>query len=348
MKKQIIKIGIIGAGSIGSLFGAYLAKMGYFRNQLMNAEISVVLFSRKGHAIQIKKNGLILKEQEKVHKIKNIRAFTNPKDFLESETKIEEDSNTKRISFDFLFLTTKTYDIKSAINEYQDLINRSNWLVVLQNGIGNEEIIKNMMPQVKMIRMVTTNGALLEKPGFVTHTGDGTTKMGISSFTESNPKDLKDLKNLKTLLETAGLKSIIVEDIVKECWGKIFVNIGINAFGALTQLNNGDLLKLKGLKNLMKKAIEEAQYIARKKNIEVKERDFITLTYDVARKTANNKNSMLQDIQKGNRTEIDFINGKIVSYAEELGVEVPVNKTLTYLIKGVEFSNQKKISELKD
>ena len=80
----------------------------------------------------------------------------------------------------------------------------------------------------------------------------------------------------------------------------------------------------------------------------MKERDFITLTYDVARKTANNKNSMLQDIQKGNRTEIDFINGKIVSYAEELGVEVPVNKTLTYLIKGVEFSNQKKISELKD
>jgi 2-dehydropantoate 2-reductase len=98
----------------------------------------------------------------------------------------------------------------------------------------------------------------------------------------------------------------------------------------------------------MKRAIKEAQYIAQKKNIEVEEINFVTLTYDVARKTADNRNSMLQDIQRGNPTEIDFINGKIVSYAKELGLDVPVNETLTYLIKGFEFSNQKKKAELKN
>ena len=94
----------------------------------------------------------------------------------------------------------------------------------------------------------------------------------------------------------------------------------------------------KGLKQLMGEAIKEAIEIAKLKNIKLTEKDFVASTYEVARKTAENKNSMLQDVLNGSPTEIDFINGRIVMYANELGVKVPINELITQLIKGLEAS----------
>ncbi|TFG28470.1 MAG: 2-dehydropantoate 2-reductase, partial [Promethearchaeota archaeon] len=134
------------------------------------------------------------------------------------------------------------------------------------------------------------------------------------------------------------LETIIVEDIIKECWEKVFVNIGINAIGALTRLKNGQLLENENLKILMGEAVKEAIKVADCKKIDLSEKNYIAIMYDVAEKTSENKNSMLQDILKGKRTEIDFMNGKIMKYAQELGFKVPINEMLTYLIKGLEKS----------
>jgi 2-dehydropantoate 2-reductase len=116
------------------------------------------------------------------------------------------------------------------------------------------------------------------------------------------------------------------------------VNIGINALGALTRLPNGKLLEIKGLKNIMAGAINEAKKVAVMKNIKLSERDFIAIAQDVAEKTAENKNSMLQDILNNKPTEIDFMNGRILKYARDLGINVPINELLTLLIRGLERS----------
>ena len=141
---------------------------------------------------------------------------------------------------------------------------------------------------------------------------------------------------LRELLTLSGLATEIVEDIIKESWEKVFINIGINAIGTLTRLRNGQLLEHESIKNLMRETVEEALKIAKFKEISFPEKDYVDLTYDVAEKTYNNKNSMLQDILKGKKTEIDFINGRIVEYAKMLGERVPLNEMLTSLIKGLE------------
>ena len=198
--------------------------------------------------------------------------------------------------------------------------------------------------KVKIIRAVTSNGALLNKPGHVYHTGEGITKIGFPFLTDLNskPKELAkselQLNLLKEILNLAGLDTIIVKDIVMESWEKVFVNIGINALGALTKLPNGKLLKSEKLKFLMRQAIEEAIEVAKLKGIKLPEKDYVSIAYNVAEKTADNKNSMLQDILSRKMTEIDFINGRILKYAIDLGIKVPVNKVLTYLIKGLEGS----------
>lgn len=332
MNKIRVKIGIIGAGSIGTLFGGYLASVKsekYF--------VKVILFCREKHAKAINNTGLRLTVDQKIKEIRNIRAFESPEKFMEAS--FQESS-----SFDYLFLTTKTYDIEEALTQYKNIIDSCRWFVVLQNGIGNEDIIQEYCTPEKIIRAVTSNGALLEQPGKILHTGKGGTKIGFPFIHKLNlgikrvDQAQKGLNCLTEILNISGLETKSVDDIIRECWEKVFVNIGINAFGALTRLKNGQLLENEGLKLLMAEAVKEAIKVAELKKINLSKTDYIEIMYDVAEKTSENKNSMLQDVLKGKSTEIDFINGKIVKYAQQLGVKVPINETLTYLIKGLERS----------
>jgi 2-dehydropantoate 2-reductase len=331
--KRSIRVGIIGAGSIGSLFGGNIAAI-----QSDSYELEVFFFCDKDHAEAINDTGLKISKNENVRTVSTIMAYENEKVF---EEKLSSDSTFR---LDFTFLTTKAYDIETAVVQYKKIIAMSGRLVILQNGIGNEDIVGNHISKTKILRAVTTNGALLQEPGKVIHTGDGIVKIGIpfqEDFSNNNQESEKarsDLNLLGELITLAGFEVIIVEDIIKEGWEKVFVNIGINAFGALTGLKNGQLLESEGLKQMMEEAVVEAIKVAKAKEIELSEEDFVALTYDVAEKTAENKNSMLQDILNGQPTEIDFINGRVLKYAKDLNVKAPINELLTHLIKGLENS----------
>ena len=333
MSKKNIRIGFIGAGSIGSLFGGYLAEI---RSDIYSSE--VIFFGKKAHVDEVNKKGLKLGRNQQIRVIKNIKAFENEKSF---EVLIKPDPSFR---FDYIFLTTKAYDSESAIIQYKNVIDKSKWLVILQNGIGNEEIVIPYCEESKIIRVVTTIGALLDNPGHVIHTGEGITKIGFPFFGDltSNHQKLAnakiDLHLLKDILKLAGLEIVIAEDIIRESWEKVLVNIGINALGALTRLPNGKLLEIKELKHIMGEAIKEAIEVAEMKKVKLTKKNFIKITHDVAKKTAENKNSMLQDILNGQSTEIDFMNGRILKYAKELDIKVPYNETLTYLIRGLEHS----------
>ena len=334
MNKLTLKIGFIGAGAIGSLFGGYIAGI-----ESDVYKIDVIFFCRRAHAEEVNENGLKIYRNQEVKVVKTIQAN---KDEKYVENKLLKDST---FGFDFIFLTTKAHDSEKAIMQYKKLIDASKWLVILQNGIGNEDLVVQHFSKSKIIRALTTNGAILKGPGQLIHTGEGITKIGFPFIDdlELEVKELEkielDLKILKDLLGLAGLKTMIVKDIIKECWEKVFINVGINAFGALTRLRNGQLLERERLMHFMGEAITEAIKVAEMKKIKLNEKDYVSLANEVAKKTAKNKNSMLQDILNGKPTEIDFINGRILKYARDLGIKVPINELLTHLIKGLEYSS---------
>jgi 2-dehydropantoate 2-reductase len=114
------------------------------------------------------------------------------------------------------------------------------------------------------------------------------------------------------------------------------VNAGINPLTALTGLQNGFLLEIPALERLLEITCREGISVAKAADIALLDCDIIEKTKNVARLTAENRSSMLQDIEKGRRTEIDSINGKIVEVGKEHGVETPVNSVLLALIKGIE------------
>lgn len=335
LSKKKIRIGIIGAGSIGSLFGGYMAD-----SNTDDYSTEVIFFCREAHAKALNQNGLIIQKNKDFMEVKGIKAFVDLKEY---ESILGEESS---IGFDFLFLATKAYDIEHVVPQYKKLIESSGWLIILQNGIGNEEVVINYCskPKSEIIRIVTSNGALLNEPGRVIHTGEGITKIGfpyleeLSLETKEYEKARKDLKLLGDLLNSVKLETLIIEDIVKECWEKVFVNIGINAVGALGRLPNGKLLEFDGIIYIMREAINEAILVTKLMNIKLPEKDYFTIAYEVAKRTAENKNSMFQDILNHRATEIEFINGRIVKFADQLDIDVPFNRILTYLIKGLESS----------
>jgi len=247
-----------------------------------------------------------------------------------------------RKKFTYLFLTTKAYDIETAIYQYRKLIDECEWLVILQNGIGNEDLVRKGCSEEKIMRIVTSHGALIRKPGEVHHTGKGFTKIGFpfinsQDYSVSKHRRARDrLYLLQQLLEQCGIETEISDDIVKDSWEKVIANVGINPVGTLTRLKNGKILEHPNLLNIMESAIEEALIAAKSKRINLSDKDYMEIACDIARKTAENENSMLQDVLKNKQTEIDFINGKFVEYGEQAGIETPYNRTFTALVKALE------------
>jgi 2-dehydropantoate 2-reductase len=119
-------------------------------------------------------------------------------------------------------------------------------------------------------------------------------------------------------------------------WGKLVINAAINPLTALLRISNGKLLVIPEVHELMAEAAREAAIVAARRGVKLPYADPVTAVEDVARKTAANTSSMLQDVLRGTPTEIDAINGAIVQAAEKLGVPTPVNRMLWQLVRGLD------------
>jgi 2-dehydropantoate 2-reductase len=205
----------------------------------------------------------------------------------------------------------------------------------LQNGLNVEKEAAQEISMERIARGVTNNGSQLIRPGHIRHTGLGDTVIGYLS-----EKWQPRISKLAETMTSAGLPTTVTSKIDEIVLSKVLTNVGINAIGAITRQRNGELVRNVLLKDLMRFAIEEAMRVVAKLGTSTVE-DIVEKTFRIAEATAENKNSMLQDVENGRRTEIDFINGAIVRIGEETGVPTPVNSTLTTLVKGIDQSSRK-------
>mgnify|MGYP000235734060 CR=1 FL=1 len=295
-----MKIVVMGAGAIGSLFGGLLALRGE----------DVLLVGRRSHVDAINSRGL--KISGMTDAIVHLRASTHPEEG------------------DLILFTVKSYDTEKAASSL--IINDDTIVLSLQNGLGNEEKIAEVVGREHVIGGVTSYGALFLEPGHVSHTGIGETVIG-----ELDGSITDRVSRLSDLLNKAGIMTSVTGSIKRKIWEKLVVNAGINAITAITGVKNGKLLEIPQLRELMRYASLEAVEVGRKQGIDLGY-DLIDRVEEVARRTAENRSSMLQDISRGKKTEIDAINGMIVRLGEEVGVDTPVNRILTLLVRGIEKS----------
>ena len=299
-----MKIAVVGAGAMGSLFGAMLAEAG---NEVWLYDVWVE------HVQAVNRNGLHIEREDKIHKVK-IRATVDPEQINRAE---------------LVIIFVKSSQTKSAAETARYLAGSDGSVMTLQNGMGNADIIAGLIEPVRVLAGTTSHGATMLGPGRIRHAGVGLTTIGPWDSTEPG---FRRAAQFSEFFNLAGIDTEAVKDVRSIVWNKLLINIGINAITALTDIKNGEILDLEITRELTRAAVQEAVYVARHQNVAVKG-DAVEHVYKVAEATAANRSSMGQDVDKKRPTEIGAINGFVVREAKKLGLDAPINFALTALVE---------------
>ena len=293
------KIFVLGAGAIGSSYGAVLSRKN-----------DVTLIGNKAHVDAINSSGLTIKGD------------------ITGKFSVKAETNIKEVpSGSLILLTTKAQDSTKAITGVRQLLRKDTVILVLQNGLGVKELVQGIVgEEIEVVRGLVLMAAEFIEPGNIT-VWDGQT---IIEGTKTGEK-------IAMLFRESGLKTRVSEDMTKEEWSKLVVNCVINPLTAILRVRDNEI-GVDSLKEVRHKIFEECVHVGKAERMSFEP----NLERDIERKIPSYKNysSMCQDIIKGKKTEIDFLNGKIVELGKKHGVATPLNETLVGLIKFLEAKNE--------
>ncbi len=304
-RRYPLNIIIVGAGSMGCLLGGYLARAGH----------EVFLVDVDGERVAaIEQGGLSVEG-------------------VGGDFDVSPGAGTTYAGAppELVMVCVKAYDTDRAGRSVAAWIDDGSTVLTLQNGVGNLEQLAHHLPREQILAGVTSLGANLLRPGHVHHAGEGDTWVGHLSGEET-----ETASRVAEALSAARLPTTVSPDIRTHIWGKLAVNVGINALTAILRVRNGKLLTLAHTESLMRDAVQECLQVAQASGISLPEAATQKRVREVARRTASNRSSMLMDMLASRRSEVDAINGAVVRRGLELGAPVPVNQTLTRLIHALE------------
>ena len=290
---------------MGCLYGAKLSSM---------PENEVILLDVwKEHVEEIRKNGLVVEEDGNLVTYSRVKAETEA---------------SKAGICDLAIIFVKSTMTKQAVEGNLAVFGNETIAITLQNGLGNVDLIKEVINPQNVLAGTTAHGATMLGPGKIRHAGKGKTVIG-----ELSGDKTERITGIYNMLSAAGLETEITENVIGLIWDKLIINVGINALTGITKLHNGELLDHPEILDIQERAVKEGVAVAAAKGIKISFADPVLRVKEVCNATAKNKASMLQDILNRKQTEIDMINGAIVREGLAVGVDTPVNRVLVNFIK---------------
>jgi len=226
----------------------------------------------------------------------------------------------------YALVLVKSWQTEAAAQRLAGCLAENGLALSLQNGLGNREALAQVLGAPRVALGMTTSGATLLGPGRVLPAGEGPVVL------DGTPQ----VADLGSLLHRAGFQVDFVNDTNSLLWGKLVINAAINPLTAVLRVPNGELLAHTEARAIMATLASEAAAVAHALQIELPYPDPVVAAEAIAQRTAMNRSSMLQDVLRGARTEIDAICGEIVRLGERTGVPVPVNRVFWQLVKALE------------
>ncbi len=308
-----MKICILGAGALGCAMGGVLTEAGH----------EVWLINRNAAQVNaMSSRGLILRDGAGVDRTVVVRAATTAQG-------VSMDSG----AVDLVIVLVKSFHTGEAMQAATCLLGPQTVVMSLQNGLGHEDILADIVGRERLLAGKTYAGGSQLGPG---HVLVGT----IGKDTHIGELDGRITARVQQMADTfnaAGLDTIVSDNIMGTIWDKLLVNVATGAVSGLSRLVYGELYQVSELEATGVAAVAEAMAVAKASGITLSITDprqpwvkaGAGLPYGF-------KTSMLQSLEKGSVTEIDFINGAVVRQGKKCGVPTPVNQTLVACIKGLE------------
>jgi 2-dehydropantoate 2-reductase len=320
LKSIMVKIAVLGGGSLGLLLTGKLAASG----------CDTVLWTRtREQASLLTSNGLKLEEKSGETAIISVNAIAFE----------DVSANESRLVFLAVKQTALTLEF---LNELALAVPIGSTLVLYQNGIGHSELLRHALPGRTLIIAVTTEGALRLDATTVRHTGVGETRLGEEHMefeaetAERRESDRESFSNelllTERLLKQGGFSVFLSKWLGEAILRKLLINAVINPLTALLRIRNGELTETAPRMELMKSLFRESFEILSHYGL-AGETELWDQVLQVCSATSRNESSMLQDVSSLKETEIEFINGAICRMAIRQGREAPWNEAVTALVK---------------
>jgi 2-dehydropantoate 2-reductase len=296
-----MKIGIIGIGSVGSVYGSFLSK----------SNSDTLLFTRRNeHAKSINENGIIIQNSGG-----NKRYFPNATNDYE-----------KLADRELIILLVKTYDLEGALEEIKKYCSQKGIILSLQNGLGIIETISSWFDISRLVAGITYIGA--KKISDQETILGNNLKMVIG---EPSGSMTDRLGVLSDLFQTTGFEVEISSHINQSIWEKMLIVACQNALGALTGLTIGQMFDSPYCQQIIRSLFEEVKQVGQAAGVDLREKSFDDLIKN-AILLKDHRSSMWQDIHAQRKTEIDSINGFIAKLGRQNNKPTPYNEIITNLI----------------
>ncbi len=294
-----MKVAVMGAGAVGCYYGGMLARAGH----------EVVLIARPQHVEAISRDGLRM-ETTSFDEPVRLAASTDPGAV----------QGAKLVLF-----CVKSTDTESAGVLVRPYLAPDALVLTLQNGVDNAERLRTVLPQHAVAAAVVYVATEMAGPGHVKHHGRGELVIEPSSASEA----------VAQALIAAGVPTEISGNVRGALWAKLILNCAYNAVSAIAQLPYGKTVAGEGVKDVMRDVVAECLAVAQAEGVQVP-RDVEAAVANLAGSMPSQSSSTAQDLARGKRTEIDYLNGLIVQRGEALGIATPANRVLWALVKLIE------------
>jgi 2-dehydropantoate 2-reductase len=297
-----MNVAVMGAGAVGCYYGAMLARAGH----------PVILIGRQQHVDAVVDRGLFL-ETSKLQEHIPMQATTEPSGVADA---------------DLVLFCVKSTDTEAAGREIAPHLKESAVIVSLQNGVDNADRLHAVIEKAVVPAAVYV-AAEMAGPGHVKHHGRGELVIGLSSESTA----------IAMSFTAAGIPTTVSENVVAALWSKLIVNCAYNALSAVAQLPYGRMLEVDSVKAVMSDIVEECLAVARRSGIAIPA-NIIESVLALANTMPDQNSSTAQDVARGKKSEIDFLNGYVVRKGKDFGIPTPANRALHAMVKLVEAKRQ--------
>jgi 2-dehydropantoate 2-reductase len=296
----------MGAGAMGCVFGARLAESG----------CETVLIDVREDVVQA------IAE----------RGVTVVRDGADRRVPVQASTDPSSVgTADVVLFFVKSFHTDDAAEAARPMVGETTVVATLQNGMGNGEILARRYDPARVVVGVTAESGTTLGPGVVDHPGRAVTHVG-----PFDGGSLEASERLAAALEASGFDVHATGSVGTEIWKKLVVGASTLPAPALLGMNCGELMRGAEMRDLVDGTAREVVAVARALGHDVDPDERIAYVHELLAAVPEAKGSMVQDIEAGRPTEIDFINGAVVRAGDESGVPVPINRALVALVKGWE------------
>lgn len=311
-KETNVKICVLGAGALGCAIGGVLTEAGN----------EVWLVNRgQAHVDAMRQNGLKMRDGG-VDRVVKVHASTDCREIAAATGPV-----------DLIIVLVKSFHTREAIGAARPIVGEHTVVLSLQNGLGHEDILAEVVGRQRVLAGKTYTGGVMLGPGHIivgtrgkeTHVGelDGSLTERVGRITDA--------------FNRAGLVTTVSRNIMGTIWDKLLVNVATGALSGITRLPYGELYQVPEVEACALAAVAEAMAVAQAGGIALSVTDPRQPWVKAAEGLPDEfKASMLQSLEKGSVTEIDYVNGSVVRWGARYGVPTPINQTLVACVKGVE------------